>query len=48
MFEDKYINAEEYKKSLLDSFIYKFAISKDKIKNPYFVMYVREYLENKY
>lgn len=48
MFEDKYITSEEYKKALLDSFIYTFKVSKDKIKNPYFVMYVREFLENKY
>jgi len=48
MLEDKYITWEEYKKSILEWFWYRFKKYSDKIKYPYFVMYVREYLENKY
>ncbi len=48
MLEDKKITFEEYKKALLDSFWFRFKKYSDKIKYPYFVMYVKEYLEKKY
>jgi hypothetical protein len=48
MLEDKYITFEDYKKSLVDSFAYKFKESRENIKYPHFVFYVREYLEKKY
>ncbi len=48
MLEDNYINFDEYKKSLIDSFAYKFEETKEKIKYPHFVFYVKEYLEEKY
>jgi membrane carboxypeptidase/penicillin-binding protein len=48
MLEDEYINFDVYKKSILDSFGFEFKKIKTKIKSPYFVMYVKEYLENKY
>ncbi len=48
MLEDKYINFDEYKKSLLDGLVYKFKENKEKIKYPHFVFYVKDYLEEKY
>ena len=48
MLEDEYITFEEYKKAILDSFGFEFLKSRVSIKYPYFVMYIKEYLENKY
>jgi len=48
MLEDKYITFSQYKKALLDSFWFRFKKYSDKIKYPYFVMYVKDYLEKKY
>lgn len=48
MLEDWYINFDQYKKSILDSIGYTFVPYKEKIKYPYFVIYVKEYLEKKY
>ena len=48
MFEDKYITTEEYKDSLLWSIWFTFEKYRENIKYPYFVMYVKEYLENKF
>ncbi len=48
MLEDRYITFDEYKQAILDSFWFKFKKYSDKIKYPYFVMYVKEYLEKKY
>ena len=48
MLEDKYINFDEYKKSILTGIWYKFNKSREKIKAPHFVFYVKEYLEKKY
>ncbi len=48
MLEDKYITFDEYKKSILNSFWFEFIKSKISIKYPYFVMYIKEYLEKKY
>ncbi len=48
MLEDKYISFSDYKKAIIDSFWFKFKKYSDKIKYPYFVMYVKEYLEKKY
>jgi len=48
MLEDKYIDFDTFKKSLIQSFWYEFNKYVDKIKYPYFVMYVKEYLVNKF
>ena len=48
MLEDKYINFDEYKNAIISSFWYEFKKSRISIKYPYFVMYIKEYLENKY
>lgn len=48
MLEDWYINFEEYKKSIIDSFGYVFHKNVENIKAPHFVFYVKEYLEEKY
>ena len=48
MLEDNYIDFDVYKKALLDSFGFEFQKYKSNIKYPYFVMYIKEYLENKY
>jgi len=48
MLEDKYIDFEAYKQALLTSFGYNFEPYKEEIKYPYFVFYIREYLEEKY
>lgn len=48
MLEDWKINAEDYKKAIVDGFDFKFKRYSEKIKYPYFVFYVKEYLENKY
>lgn len=48
MLEDKYINGEEYKDSILSSIWFTFQKYRENIKYPYFVIYVKEYLENKY
>ncbi len=48
MFEDKYITFEQYKKAIIESFWFEFIEYKDDIKYPYFVMYVKEYLVEKY
>ncbi len=48
MFEDKYITFEEYIEAILNSFGYEFEKPKFSIKYPYFVMFIKEYLENKY
>jgi penicillin-binding protein 1A len=48
MLEDKYISFDQYKEAILDSFGYEFKKYSSNIKYPYFVMYIKEYLENKY
>lgn len=48
MLEDKYISFENYKEAILDSIWFSFKKYRENIKYPYFVIYVREYLENKY
>ena len=48
MLDDNYINFDVYKKSILNSFGFEFKKPKNNIKSPYFVMYVKEYLEKKY
>jgi len=48
MLEDNYISFEEYKESLINSIGFEFQLYKEDIKYPYFVVYVREYLEEKY
>lgn len=45
MLEDWKINSDEYKKALIDSFDIKFKKYTENIKYPYFVFYVKEYLE---
>jgi len=48
MFEDKYITAKEYKDAIISSFWFEFNKYKDKIRYPYFVMYIKDYLVKKY
>ncbi len=48
MLEDGYITFDEYKQAIVDSFWYKFSKSKENIKAPHFVFYVKEYLEEIY
>lgn len=48
MLEDEYISFENYRQAILDSIWFSFEKYRENIKYPYFVMYVREYLENKY
>ncbi len=48
MLEDGYITFDEYKQAVVDSFGYKFNKSKENIKAPHFVFYVKEYLEELY
>lgn len=44
MLEDWYINFDEYKKSIIESFWFEFLEYKDEIKYPYFIMYIKDYL----
>jgi hypothetical protein len=48
MLEDGYITFDEYKESVIGGIGYKFTRSKENIKAPHFVFYVKEYLEEKY
>lgn len=48
MLEDGYIDVETYKKSIIWWIWYTFNNYIEKIKYPYFVMYVKEYIEKKY
>lgn len=48
MLEDGYITFDEYKQSVIWGIWYKFSKSKENIKAPHFVFYVKEYLEEKY
>jgi len=48
MLEDKYISFEQYKTAIISSIWFTFTPYKEKIKYPYFVLYVKEYLEDKY
>ena len=48
MLEDEYISFEEYKSALLQWIGYKFTRGKENITHPHFVIYVKEYLEEKY
>lgn len=48
MLEDGYISFDEYKKSLIDGIGYKFNDYIERIEYPYFVLYVKEYVEKKY
>ncbi len=48
MLTDGFIDFKEYKKALIDAIWFKFKKSKQKIKYPHFVFYVKEYLEKKY
>lgn len=48
MLEDWYINFDEYKESIINWIWYDFKQSKENIKAPHFVFYVKEYLEEKY
>lgn len=48
MLEDEKIKVEEYKKALIDSLDFKFKKYAENIKYPYFVFYVKEYIEDKY
>lgn len=48
MLEDGKINIEDYKKAVVDSIDFKFKKYRENIKYPYFVFYVKEYLEDKY
>jgi len=48
MLEDWYITFDEYKKAIIESFWYEFKKYIDKIKYPYFVMYVKDYLVKLY
>jgi len=43
-----YLSFDEYKKALLSSFGFEFEKLRINIKNPYFVMYIKEYLNTKY
>ncbi|QFR39440.1 hypothetical protein A9Q91_04395 [Candidatus Gracilibacteria bacterium 28_42_T64] len=48
MLEDGYISFDQYKKSLIGSFGFEFKEYSDDIKSPHFVMYVKDYLVQKY
>ena len=48
MLEDWYISFDEYKESIINAIWYNFNRSKENIKAPHFVFYVKEYLEEKY
>jgi penicillin-binding protein 1A len=48
MFEDGKIDGETFKKVIYDGLEFQFQKYAENIKYPYFVMYVKEYLENKY
>ncbi len=48
MLEDWYINFDEYKETIIDGIGYTFSKSKENIKSPHFVFYVKEYLEEKF
>ena len=48
MLEDWYIKFSDYKQSILTGIWYKFTQSKENIKAPHFVFFVKEYLEEKY
>lgn len=48
MLEDKYIEFDTYKESLLSGIGFEFQSYKEDIKYPHFVFYVREFLEKKY
>lgn len=48
MLEDKKIDGETFKKILYDGLSFTFKKYTENIKYPYFVMFVREYLEEKY
>jgi len=48
MLEDEHINEKDYKKAFLSSFWFEFKKYKDKIKYPYFVMYVKTFLAKEY
>jgi len=48
MLEDWYINFKQYKNAILTWIGYKFFESKENIKAPHFVFFVKEYLEKKY
>lgn len=48
MLEDGYIDVDTYKKSIIWGIWYTFNNYIEKIKYPYFVMYVKEYVEKKY
>jgi len=48
MLEDNYITWEEYKNAILSSIWFEFNEYREDIKFPHFVMYVKEYLSNKY
>lgn len=48
MLEDEYITFDDYKKALNESIWLEFNEYKENIKYPHFVMYVKDYLSNKY
>ena len=48
MLEDSYINFDEYRQAIIDSFWLEFIEYRDKIKYPHFIMYIKDYLVNKY
>ena len=48
MLEDNHISFQSYKNALIKSIWFKFEEYKEKIKYPYFVFYVKEFLDEKY
>jgi hypothetical protein len=48
MLEDFKIKPEDYKSAVVASLDFKFKRYTENIKYPYFVFYVKEYLEDKY
>lgn len=48
MLEDGYISWEEYKQAFIEAIGFSFKTRKEKIKHPHFVMYIKEYLKEKY
>ncbi len=48
MFEDEKINGDMFKKIIYDWLEFEFKKYSENIKYPYFVMYIKEYLEGKY
>jgi penicillin-binding protein 1A len=48
MFEDGKIDGSTFKKIIYDGLEFQFQKYSENIKHPYFVMYIKEYLENKY